>query len=116
MAEARDIAKVMAAEVGPAEAPRMLLEFKYWNFDALAAFLNRFDAIVRDREVSFDPSRATRSMLMGPRESVLAELRSQRVGYIAAWSTDVRNQIEQWGLDRFASVGTYTIYRMPRDP
>jgi hypothetical protein len=122
IAEARGVATVMANELSSEDAPRMLLQFKYWNFDAVAVYLNRFDAIVRDRDlraivrdraISGDPSRDHPSMLLGPRDRVLAELRTQKVGFIAVWSPEVKHHVEPWGLEHFATAGSYAIYRIP---
>jgi len=115
IAEAREIATAMAPHVKSREAPRMLLQFKYWNFDALAVFLNRYDAIVRDREISRDPSRDNPSLLLGSRELVLAQLRPRGVRFIAVWTPEIQAHIEPWGLERITKVGSYTIYRVPFD-
>ncbi len=97
-------------------APRLVLEVKKWNFLALSVFVNRTDAVVTDRELINDSVRHfdSPSMLLGSRDPVLARLRAEGVGFIAAWSPAVQNNIESWGLNRLAKVDTYTLYQIPR--
>jgi hypothetical protein len=114
--EARKVAAFMH-RLRSKHAPRLMLEVKKWNFLALSVFVNRVDAIVMDRELINDSIRHfdNPSLLLGAREPVLAELRAKGVGFIAAWSPTVQNNIESWGLQRLAKVGTYAVYRLPHD-
>jgi len=117
MAEARDVAKVMH-RLKAREAPRMMLEIKYWNFLAMPVFLGRIDAIETDRQLMFDDPIRTfdnPSLLLGPREPVVKWLKTMGVGFIAVWSPAVQAHIEPWGFERLAKVDSYTIYRLPKD-
>ena len=115
-AEAREVASFMH-HLKSKNAPRMVLEIKAWNFLAMPVFLNRVDAIVMDRELKNDSVShfENPSLLLGPREPVLAQLRDKGVGFIAVWSPAVQSHIEPWGLRRLAKVDSYTIYRIPRN-
>jgi hypothetical protein len=115
VAEARDLARVMKGPMAESNAPRVLLEIKDWNFYVLPVFLNRVDAIVKDRELINDPVHmfAGPSILSGDREAVLTRLRAERAGFIAVWSPTARNHVESWGLKRLATVDTYTMYEVP---
>jgi hypothetical protein len=113
--EAREVAAFMH-RLRSKHAPRLVLEVKKWNFLALSVFLNRVDAIVVDRELINDSIRHfdNPSLLLGAREPVLEQLRARGVGFIAAWSPTVQSNVESWGLERLAKVGTYTLYQLPR--
>ncbi len=80
----------------------------------MPVFLNRNDAIVADRELIDDSVHHfdNRSMLLGPRDRVLAELEAKEVGFVAAWSDEVRAHVKEWGLRPVAGVGSYTIYKL----
>ena len=78
----------------------------------MAVFLNRDDVIVSDRELIDDSVRhfENRSMLLGPRERVLAALKAKGVGFVAAWSPEVRANIKPWGLQRRSARSTRTPF------
>jgi 4-amino-4-deoxy-L-arabinose transferase-like glycosyltransferase len=113
--EARKVAAYMR-HLKSKNASRLVLEVKKWNFLALSVFVNRADAVVTDRELINDSVRHfdNPSVLLGSRDPVLAQLRAKGVGFIAAWSPAVQNNIESWGLHRLAKVDTYTLYQIPR--
>jgi hypothetical protein len=116
-AEAQKIARRMPG-LRSKHAPRMVLEIKAWNFLELPVFLNRDDAILADRDLRADSVHHfdNRSILLGEREPVLAELRVKGVGFVALWSPEVRAHVKLWGLERVAQAASYTIYRIPRAP
>jgi hypothetical protein len=113
--EARHVAKRMH-HLKSEKAARMVVEVKGWNYLALNVFLNRFDAVVMDRELLADPIKQfdNPSILLGSRENVLRELKTRGVGFIAAYSPKIKGHVEEWGLNRIARVDTYSIYRVPR--
>lgn len=115
MAEAHDLSRVLHGLKAKNE-PRMVLEIKAWNFLALPVLLGRIDAVATDREIDYaDPIRPfdNPSMLMGPREAVLSELRGKNVGFIAAWSPAIQDHLAPWGLTCIGQIDSYKIYRIP---
>jgi hypothetical protein len=113
--EARDVASVMRWRLQADNSGKIMIEIKSWNFLILPVFLNRVDAVAMDRVLTSDPGRPfdNPSVFQGEKEPVLAQLRAQKVEYVAVYSPDVRSHIEPWGLERLATVHTYTIYRLP---
>jgi hypothetical protein len=115
MAEARDVARVMKRHLRAKDSAKMMIEVKCWNFLAMPVYLNRVDAIVNDREVSESPVNPfdAPSVLMGPKEDVLAKLKAQGVRFIAVYSSAIQSHIQPWALQPVARVDSYTIYRIP---
>jgi hypothetical protein len=116
ISEARDLGKAMR-HLRSSQAPRLLLEVKEWNFLAVPIYMGRVDGVVIDRDINTNPVHHfdNRSLLLEPREKVLARMKSQGAGYIAAWTPEVRSHLDSCGLDRLTTVDTYTVYRVPAE-
>lgn len=110
--EARDLSGALAPYIGKSGDPRLLLEIKYWNSDALRVYLNRVDAVVDDRNP--DPAKNPVSRLLGSRASILAELDAMNIGFIAVWSTECKDRMRAWNLVHLVTVGDYDVFDVRR--
>lgn len=114
--EARDVARVMRRQLSANKSARMMMEVKFWNFLVMPVFLNRFDSLETDREIDSNPARPfdRPSMLLGEKENVLAKLRAKKVQFVAVYSPAIRSHIEEFGFKPFATIDSFTLYRVPR--